>query len=214
MKCCDRLFKKTKSEVWGWGIPTTMQWVEEIRGVNYFTNIRHRICFNNIKIAKVCQHGTMKILGGFTFCQKCEFYKVHLICSAYNISIDGNGPHSPRNRVGAIRQLHCWKAIAACLHPQNGMVQGQWSMVHWAWCMMVHGACCKGHGAWKHGACAGWHHAMARIHGSQGMLYHSMVHASMKHRTFSPLFTVSEITDALCASDFVDMSLISEEFWF
>ena len=30
------------------------------------------------------------ILGGFTFWQKCEFYKVHLICSAYNLSIDGN----------------------------------------------------------------------------------------------------------------------------
>ena len=28
-------------------------------------------------------------LGGFTFWQKCEFYKVHLICSAYNLSIDG-----------------------------------------------------------------------------------------------------------------------------
>ena len=83
------------------------------------------------------------------------------------------------------------KGHGSMVHMQNGMVQGQWSMVHWAWCMMVHGACCKGHGAWKHGACAGWHHAMARIHGSQGMLYHSMVHASMKHRTFSPLFTVS-----------------------
>ena len=29
-------------------------------------------------------------LGGFTFWQKCEFYKVLLICSAYNLSIDGN----------------------------------------------------------------------------------------------------------------------------
>ena len=90
--------------------------------------------------------GALCTLVGFTFWQKCEFYKVHLLCSAYNISIDGNGPHSPRNRVGAIRQLHCWKSIAACLHMQNGMVQGQWSMVHWAWCKghvakgMVHGS--------------------------------------------------------------------------
>ena len=29
-------------------------------------------------------------LGGFTFWQKCEFYKMHLICSAYNLPIDGN----------------------------------------------------------------------------------------------------------------------------
>ena len=42
------------------------------------------------KLTPSCRWVDISTLGGFTFWQKCESYKVHLICSTYNLSIDGN----------------------------------------------------------------------------------------------------------------------------
>ena len=109
-------------------------------------------------------------------------------------------------------------------HGARAMEHGAWGMVQ---CSMVHTAqgmvykahCtghgwCTGQGAWcmGHGAKGMGHVAQGMVHvqgvtnhGSQGML-----HGSMIYRTFSPLFTVSEITDALPHPPSASMPLISE----
>ena len=105
-----------------------------------------------------------------------------------------------------------WGLYDSCTverHGAHAEWHGAWTMEHGA-LGMVHGACCKGHSAWKHGACAGWHNQWQKTNGSQCMLDRSMLHGSMMHRTFSPLFTVSEIRDALPHLPSPSMPLKSE----
>ena len=59
-------------------------------------------------------------------------------------------PHSPRNRVGAIWQLHCWKTWCTCRmawckdngawcigHGARGMLQRAWCMEAWCMCRVA-----------------------------------------------------------------------------
>ena len=53
---------------------------------------QHLLCIvcGTVALLAYSPYSGYSALGGFTFWQKCEFYKVLLICSAYNLSIDGN----------------------------------------------------------------------------------------------------------------------------
>ena len=76
---------------------------------------------------------------------------------------------------------------------------------------MVHKAWCKAQGM-RHRAWGMLHRAWYMCRMSQTMVYRAccMLHGSMMYRTFSPLFTVSEITDALPHLPSPPMALKSE----